>query len=115
MTKQVALLDVCTSDYFSGYSLPVLQIALYGAMTKKELAEEIKSELNAVWDYINPNDDKETEALYDKFCNELETDGDSIFWKGDPDYNENNFYEPAYAYFSIIDPVWSNGIMFLNK
>ena len=118
MTKKVALLDVCLPDYFSGYHLPVLHVALYGRMTKAELSQAIKDEFNAVWDYINPNDDKETEALYQEFCSELESDGDAIFFKGDPDYNEDEYddcYEPAWAYFSIIEPVWSNGIMFLNK
>lgn len=116
--KKVALLDICLPDYFTGYSLPVLQIALYGKMTNAQLSESIMSELNYMFDYINPDDDKEITKLYEDYCLELNKTGGETFFKGDSDYNEdvdNDFYEPAYAYFSIIEPVYKNGIMFLNK
>ena len=116
--QQVALLDICLPDYFTGYHKPCLQVALYGQMTNKELAEEIMQEFNFCFDYLNEDDDKEITKLYEDYCAELNKNGDAIFYKGDPDLNEDSDlddYECAYAYFSIINPTYVNGIMFLDK
>jgi len=115
-TKQIALLDICTSDYFTGYHLPVLQIALYGKVTNVQMSSAIMSELDAMFDYINPNDDAEITKLYEDYCNELNAKGGEIFFE-DKEYNEdedNDFDDCAYAYFSIIQPQIVNGITFLN-
>ena len=116
--KQVALLDICLSDYFTGYHLPVIQIPLYGEkISNAQLSSMIMEEYNSIYDYINPDESKEVDKLYEDFCLQLNEKGGEIFWDGDPDYSEDDsdFYEPAYAYFSIINPVYRHGMMFLNE
>lgn len=110
---KIALLDICTSDYFSGYHLPCLSIAIYNTISCKEIAEEIESEFNSMYEYINPDENKDIDNLYDSYIDELKAKGDEIFYQCE-DISEIEDSEPNYAYFSIINPVFSNGIQFLN-
>jgi hypothetical protein len=110
---KIALLDICLPDYFTGYHLPCLAIPIYSTITHKEIAEEIKSELNSTYDYINPDDNKDIERLYDSFILDLKSKGDEIYYECE-DISEIEDIEPQYAYFSIINPTFSNGIQFLN-
>ena len=52
MSKQVALLDFCTSDYFSGYHKPVIAVPVYNKMTQGEIGDAILQELNATWEHL---------------------------------------------------------------
>ena len=74
------------------------------------MAKEILSEINQTFDYMDLSD--EDEQLYKDYCNELTAKGNKIFIEQN-ELNEEE--ECAYAYFSIINPVWNNGIMFLNS
>ncbi len=107
--KKIALLDYCLPDYFSGYSLPVLQVGIYKTITFEEMAQDIEQEINFSFDYLNLSE--EDEKLYKKYCEELKAKGSEIFIQQD-ELNEEE--ECAYAYFSIINPVFNNGLMFLN-
>jgi hypothetical protein len=108
--KKVALLDICLSDYFTGYHLPVCAVAVFGKMTNKDIAESIKSEMNAVWEYLF-DDNPAHEKLYNDYINELLAKPNDVFVELD---KEDEEYECCYAHFSVINPVYANGIMFLN-
>lgn len=110
---RIALLDICLSDYFTGYSLPCLSVAIYGPMSCKAMAEAITDELNATYDYINPDNNTDIDKLYDTYIDELTSMGDEIFFQCE-DISDIEDVEPLYAYFSIINPIHSNGMSFLN-
>lgn len=110
--KKVALLDICLPDYFTGYHLPALSVCLpSGTITCEEMADMIDSELNAVWDYINPDDDDTITALYDAYIEELRKEGYAVFYESE---DSEDSEECAYAYFSMINPVTVHGITYLN-
>ena len=111
--KQVSLLDICLPDYFAGYGKPVVSVALYGTVTCDEVAELIEEELNASYDYINPENDANIDELYNNYCAELRKNGSDLFYKSEFE-EDTEEAEPAYAYFSIIDPVKVHGLTFLN-
>lgn len=108
--KKVALLDYCMSDYFSGYNLPCIAVSVYQTISCEDMAKEIQNELNITFDYMDLSD--EDEQLYKDYCAELKAKGKEVFIEQD-ELNEDD--ECAYAYFSIINPVFVNGITFLNS
>lgn len=110
---KVLLLAVCPSDYFGGYHLPCIAVAIYRTMTFKDIADSFEEEFNACYDYINPNDDKDIERLYDDYINELKSIGDEIFCETE-DISEIDDIDPQYAYFSIVNIKCLNGLKFLN-
>lgn len=48
--KQLILLDICTPDYFSGHSLPVISVPVYSSTTVEELIEGIEQEYEYCFD-----------------------------------------------------------------
>lgn len=117
MSKQVALLDFCHSDYFSGYHKPVIAVPVYNKMTQGEIGDAILQELNATSVYLEQGYTKEELQMFEDYAKGL-TDTLDWFEDGiDPQYEvdaDDDFFEPAYLYFAIINPVYNNGIMFLN-
>ena len=111
--KKIALLDICSPDYFTGYHLPCLAVSIYKTITFAEIAKEIESEYNYTYDYINPNDDKEIDEMYDNLIAEYKSKGNEIYFECE-DISEIEDIDPNYAYFSIINPVTVQGITFLN-
>ena len=107
--KKLALLDYTTSDYFSGYHLPVIAIPVFSTLTNKEISEELKREFDYTYELYE--EIKEYEVLLNEYCEDLDKDPDIVFVECE-DNSED--FEPAYLYFSIIDPVYNNGIMFLS-
>ena len=105
--KHVALLDYCMPDYFGGYQRTVIAVPVFGTMTCKEVAEEIKREVDALYEMIDPED----MPLYDELVAEMEEKGDEVYVEQE-ELDED--VEPAYLYFSVINPVIRHGIMFLN-
>ena len=109
--KKFALLDTCYPDYFRGYHRSVIAINLNPQTTNKDIVDGIRLETNYV-----PTDYSKTEKLIiSEYCGSLLEDPEGLFFN-DPDYNNENCPEEyeVYAYFSIIKPVYSNGIMFLS-
>jgi len=106
--KKIALLDHCTADYFSGYHLPVIAIPVYDSMLNSDVAEEIKEEYDSCFELFDGYID---EGLVDDYIKELNENPNDIFVLQDEiDYD----VEPSYLYFSVINPKYSNGIMFLS-
>jgi|688.fasta_scaffold1428539_2 hypothetical protein len=122
--KKLALLDVTTSDYFSGYHLPVFAISLYDGIAFEDVADQIEWELKVENDYYINEDgfSEEDEKLIYEFINEYKSKGDEIFYytqkcnetmqKDADDYFDSDRFE--YAYFSIVDMKTINGITFLS-
>ena len=108
--KQVSLLDICVPDYFTGYHLPVLSVPLQGTVTCGDMAELIEDELNATYDYINPECDPAIDVLYDTYIADLKEKDNEIFYESESDED----IECVYAYFSVINPVRVYGLTFLN-
>ena len=105
--KKVALLDYCVPCYFGGYQRTVIAVPVFGMMTHKEVAEEIKREVDALHEMIDPGD----MPLYDEFVEEMAEKGDEVYVEQE-ELDED--VEPAYLYFSVINPVTRHGITFLN-
>ena len=111
--KKLALLDFCPSDYFRGYSAPVIAVPVYDTMTNKEVSEAIQSEINLCFDLYEGD---EIIEFADDFCKELLQKPDEMYVSEqiNLDINIDEGGECLYLYFGVIDPVYSNGIMFLN-
>ena len=113
--KQVALIDYCLPDYFSGYSKPVVNVSVYSNMSHEEVGEAIEAEINYLFDHLSQGYSEEEMKLWDKFIQELKDKGDEPYVTGvEPPEEDDDEYECAYLYFAIIDPVYQHGIMFLN-
>ena len=106
--KKLALLDYTTSDYFTGYHLPVIAIPVFRTLTNKEISEELKREFDYTYELYE--EINQYEELLNEYCEDLDKDPDNVFVECRYIIDE----EPIYLYFSIIDPVYNNGIMFLS-
>jgi hypothetical protein len=113
--KQIALLDICMSDYFTGYHLPCVSVSVYGKITCSEMADMIKDEINYSFDVLNLSE--EDEQLYNNYCAELMAKCEEIFYQNEEEEDTDEVFadETAYAYFSVINPIIVNGITFLNS
>lgn len=116
--KEFALLDTCYPDYFTGYHRPVLAIPVFNHMTFDEVAESLEYELNSSWEYLTneSNGFSKTEILIiEEYIQEL-LKTPYEFFIGQNEFEENEYNdETAYAYFSIIKPVYKYGMKFLNE
>jgi hypothetical protein len=108
--KQVALLDICYPDYFSGYHYPVAAVYVYGKITNAEVAESLEQEIHALYEYFFELYPKH-EKYYKKYISELKKNPNEIFF--DPNFEDERnededleFY--LCAYFSVINPVTVN-------
>jgi len=114
--KKVALLDVCHSDYFTGYHKPVLAVPVYYGMLNSELAESMEQEISVIWDILEEGYDQQEISLFDTFIQECNDKGAEFFIPyPNPDDIDNESDEMPYAYFAIINPVYINGLMFLDN
>jgi len=113
--KTLALLDVCHSDYFTGYHKPVLAVPVFGTMNNREVSEAIQGELNQVYEYFI-NEHNRTEALLvDHFCAELLTKPEEIYIEQSSDEIPGEDDDCMYMYFGIIKPVFRYGLTWLNS
>lgn len=120
--KSFALLSIDHPDSFAGYHLPVIAVMLpKGITTNKEMVEAIKYEYSAQWALYD--DVEDMEQYMNEYCDKLMQNPDDTFAENEGieitddcimercDYDEE--YTP-YAFFGIIEPTYSNGIMFLS-
>jgi hypothetical protein len=121
--KQVIFLCLDSSQYFTGYHYPVLQLQLTErTLINNQLADLIETELNYIWEYLFYNH-PEHEALYTTFIAELRKDGEAIFFQDNESLeeyfqtieNEEYLDDYLYFYFSIGEPVTINGLTFCDK
>lgn len=116
---EVCQLDVCLPDYFSGYHMPVIAVPMYNGITNKELAKDIKSEINATWEYLCNEDSPDqsfTEKemrIFDRFCNKLKRAKKYIIIENLEESEEEDT-ETVYMYLSLCKPVHQYGMTFLN-
>ena len=109
--KRVALLDICYPDYFSGYHKTVLQVGIVPNMqyTNGMIAEELASELFNMWELI----DKEDTAYYELYLAILRKNPEENFCHYESE-EWQDYDDIPYAFFSVINPVYKYGIMFLD-
>ncbi len=116
MSKPVILLTFTgLPDYYSGSSkTPVSIIQTQGVYTAKELADEIDSEINMLWELMESSYTEEELAVWDAYVEELRTKGDEVV------YEDKDFIEPSdgedsgVLIFELCRPTYANGIQFLN-
>ena len=115
--KKFELIDYNFSDYFKGYHLPVVQIAVSSnMMTREEIAEEIKSELNNCFELYEQWENKEDQKLIDNFINWLNEKPKELYINSQQtrEYEEITEDYFPYLYFSFTDRKIVGGIEFLN-
>jgi len=61
--KQLILLDICTPDYFSGHSLPVISVSVSSSTTVEELIKGIEQEYEYCFDLY---EEQYSEADFDE-------------------------------------------------
>jgi len=120
--KEVAILDVCCSDYFQGYFMPVLTIPVYFGQTTKDLAREIKEAINFDYEYlVNENGYSEKEIkIFERYANKLKRSKKELLGYVSEDImndiTEEDFEDTndCYIYLGLCKPVFNNGLKFLN-
>ena len=50
---EIIHVDTCLPDYWGGHHLPVLQVGVWEHFTLRELKDELKGELNLLWEYYD--------------------------------------------------------------
>jgi len=103
-----------SSDYWSGYHLPCVQVPVYGVMTKKEIAIELDNELNYTFELFEDIFDDAHEKMYEEYKANLLADGDTIGIDPKYDHELGEDDEPMYLYFSWVNPVTVGYLTFLN-
>jgi len=113
---EVCILDICLSDYFSGYHLPVLAIPVYHGMTNKELADEIKNEINSCYDYLCESFKDADINLFDMYIDKLMLNpNQKNFLDLEIQDDDEGFEESVYIYLSLCKPITKYGMTFLNE
>lgn len=122
---EVAQLDICLPDYFSGYHFPVLSIPTFRYMTLHDVADGITSEINGSFDYLVNEGQKDRTytkdeiKLFEEFAKKLkEGPADPITGLSFCDCEEEDpdcECETAYIYFGLCKPVTKYGLTFLNE
>jgi hypothetical protein len=117
--KQLALLDVCYPDYFTGYSKPIIAVPFSQSYSNREMSEAIQEEIRCYYDYLfSEHGYSKTELLLmDHYCEELLKDPDGVFIEMDEteQINLDEMEDYAYLYFGIIKPVFRYGLTWLNS
>lgn len=116
MSKPVILLTFTgLPDYYSGSSkTPVTIIQSQRVYTAKELADEIDSEINMLWDLMESQYTREELDVWDLYIEELYAKGDEVV------FEDRHFIEPGdgddfgVLIFELCRPTYANGIQFLN-
>ena len=92
---------------------------VYGTMTCEEVAKELESEFNMLHDHLEHDHTPEEMNLWEQFIADLKSRGSEIFVEetqfDDMDEDDMEDVSPAYLYFALIDPVFRNGLTFLNS
>ena len=115
--KQLALLDLCYPDYFTGYHRPVIAVPQFShVITNGEMADLIDEELNVIWEMIEEGYTRTERLIIDEFIADLRKDSDNIYYETDMiDTCEDDYDECPYFYFAIINPIFKYGLTFLNS
>jgi hypothetical protein len=111
--RKFGLLSVDCLDSFSGYHLPYICIPLFSqVMTNEETAQEIRNEFNSCLDMFD--DCPWFEGLMEQFISKLLENPKETYI----DLTDSSFeiYEDLemYAFFSVYEKKYSNGLMFLS-
>ena len=119
---EVAQLDICYPDYFTGYHMPVLQVPVYNGMTTHNLANDLHDEISNSWEMFVGDGEEVSDRLFTKdemeifvkFIDNLLMQPLKIFIKHNTFQNGDDDLGCCYAYFSLCKPVTKFGMNFLN-
>ena len=118
---EVAILDICTPDYFSGYHYPVLQVEIYPGMTNKNLAYQINQAINYDYEYlVNDYGQSYTDEeikLFEKFAKEVKNNPEQVIDlpENECDCEDDCFCDSVYLFLGLCKPVTRYGMQFLNE
>ena len=111
-TQQIQVLDICYPDYFSGYHKTVLRVEVYSKqMTCIEIANELKSEIDNLFEMMEETHTKAELSIWDQYIKELTSKGDDIFYSDETPEEAEGWIS---IFFGLTNPVIVNGINFLN-
>ena len=118
--KQVALINHCLPDYYTGYHRPTLQIPCTETMTNKDVADAILNEINYSFEYLTDSQNGYSEneiELFEEYAKELQTKPNDVFIEYMPeiDNDDDEFCDIPYLFFVIASPVFRYGMWFLNE
>ena len=111
--KYVDLIDDCYPDYFSGYHLPVLQVAYSETLTFEQLAKEMELEINMMYEYLF-DEYPEHEALYRDYIASIRKQSGIAVKAPDLDPKDTEMEFLPCLFFAVVNPVYRSGIQFLN-
>jgi len=119
---EVAILDICLPDFFTGYSYPVLSVPVYPGMKNKELSEAIKDEINCIYDcLVNESPDSYTAneiKLFDRFAEKIKDESEPLIDipENECECDDDDCYcDSAYLFLGLCKPVRRYGMTFLNE
>lgn len=113
--KEVCILDVCHSDFFSGYQYPTLQIPLInGSINGIQFHDSILDEINMLHEYLIESFSEEDMDLFRNFAEKVKNDfGSDLIYSSDEPIEEED--DEIYVYISLCNPVYKYGMSFLNE
>ena len=117
---EVAILDICLPDFFSGYSWPVVQPVVYPGMTNSELCQAIKEEINLTYEYLTNDHNGYTEDELDmfvKFADDLKKEKQPVIDlpANECECEDECFCDSVYLFLGLCKPVYKYGMQFLNE
>jgi hypothetical protein len=102
-------------QYWSGYHKPTVTVPVYNTMTNEDVADGIEEDLNACFSLFEDMT-KEEETMLNDYVSELRKNPKEVFVNPAYEYDpEDDFFEAWNLYFSWVNPVWVNGIQFLDS
>ena len=119
--NQVCILDVCYSDYFSGYHMPHLTVSLWYGMSKKDLKDAIESEINQAYDYfVNEDNPEQTYTdeemkMFKQWANNLLKEKGTVNKWFELEKDMFTEEEGVCLFLGLCKPVTMYGLTFLNE
>jgi len=110
--KEVCVLDICFPDYFTGYHLPVLAVSVWHGITNEEVSNGIKEEVSSIYDLLIESFNEAEINMFDAYADKIRGESGQVISIEQEEEQEEE--EQIYMYLSLCNPVYSNGIWFLN-
>lgn len=110
--REVGLLDICFPDYFTGYHLPILSVPVWPGISNEEVSNGIKEEVNNIYDLLNESFNEAEINMFNDYADKIRNEPKPVI--NIDQEEEEQEEEQIYMYLSLCNPVYSNGMMFLN-
>ena len=104
--KQIQVLDICYPDYFRGYHKTALRVGVYSKrMTCIEIANELKSEIDNLFEMMEETHTKAELSIWDQYIKELTSKGDDIFYSDETPEEAEEAEGRVSIFFGLTNPV----------